>query len=216
MSPPLPIHLPCVLPPLRERHYFPSSSVGRSASWALVAVAFRPSAPKRRGAPVWALRLPTPYGLRPVPGSRRRSDPRRLRPASHIWGLPCPCAVYSACPRYLDIALRRVATTTAISPHLGLGDISPHLGLNPAQGPLPTHHTSSRSSLTAYDLRRAVPKRRSALVGGRGKRSLFRGWTPRRPKALNRCLGAGTAPGTPSGWNPGHHVSCALPLSVDD
>ena len=145
LSPPLPILLPCVLPPLRERHYLPSSSVGRSASWALVAVAFRPSASKRRVAPVWALRLPTPYGLRPVPGSRRRSDPRRLRPASHIRGSPCPCAVYRARPCHLDIALRRVATTTAISPHLGLGDISPRLGLNPAQGPLPTHHTSSRT-----------------------------------------------------------------------
>ena len=116
LSPPLPIHLPCVLPPLRERHYFPSSSVGRSASWALVAVAFRPSASKRRGAPVWALRLPTPYWLRLVPGSRRRSDPRRLRPASHIRGSPCPCAVYRARPCCFGPALRRFATTSDVSP----------------------------------------------------------------------------------------------------
>ena len=68
LSPPLPVLHSSVPPPSGSVTTFHHRLLGALRPGHLSLSPLRPSASKRRGAPVWALRLPTPYGLRSVPG----------------------------------------------------------------------------------------------------------------------------------------------------
>ena len=80
-------------------------------------------------------------------------------------------------------------------------------------------HIRSGSSLGPYHLTSAFDGRYHPLAlfpGGwsarwtwRGKRSLSRGWNPRRRRCCELRLGVGNAPITLSGWTPGRHFLLA-------